>query len=256
MVLLYLIYRFQLKTVETAREALMVGLGLGGIEVILVAVFIALSVLQVSRLLNATDETLIDLVATAEDISKAEVEPSRVDELRDSLDSFWHTPWYGPRIQPVQSFVWAWPLRGASDDVLLGWIEDTSDIPKEDIQLERVAEIRDYIESFWTTPQYAPVIQPILSLVYLPVSAALAIIVLGAVVQDRWWPLIGAMAFHFLAQILPLLGRLVGGVAFELGISLVFCGIAAWFLYRFLPPIQEQNSSAPGKRRKADYGAE
>ena len=247
---LFLIYRFQLKTVDTAREALMVGLGLGGIEVILVVIFVALSVLQATQLLNATDEALINLASTAEDIPEEKVEPAKIDELRESIDSFWHTPWYGPRIQPIQSFIWALPLRNASDEVLLGWIADASDLPEEDIQPERATEIRDYIESFWTTPQYAPVIQPILSLIYLPIPVALAIIVLGAVIQNRWWPLMGATALHFLSQILPLLGR-VGGIFFELGVSLVFCGVATWFLYRLVPTIQERTKVALGKRRKA-----
>jgi hypothetical protein len=229
----------------------MVGLGLGCIEVILVVVFVALSVLQASQLLNATDETLINLVTTAEDIPEEEVEPAKIDELRRSIDDFWHTPWYGPRIQPIQSVIWALPLRSASDAVLLDWIADTSDLPEEDIQLERVTEIRDYIEGFWATPQYAPIIQPILSLMYLPIPIALAIIVLGAVVQHRWWPLMGATALHFLSQILPLLSRLFGGVFLELSISLIFCGVATWFLHRLVPTIREQTRVAFGEPRKA-----
>lgn len=247
---LYLIYRFQLKTVDTAREALMVGLGLGGIEVILVVVFIALSVLQANQLLNATDEALIDLVATTEDISEEEVAPVKIDRLRESIDGFWHTPWYGPRIQPIQSVIWALPLRTASDDILLDWIAETSDLPEEDIQPERVSEIRDYIESFWTTPEYAPIIQPILSLIYIPIPVALAIIVSGAVIQNRWWPLMGATALHFLSQILPLLARLVGGVFLELSISLVFCGVATWFLRNLVPTIREQTQIAFDGPRK------
>ena len=200
---LYLIYRFQLKAVDTAREAIMVGIGLGGIEVMLIGIFVALSILQVSQLRNATDEDLIKLAAAAKDVSEEKIEPSRIAELRESIEGFWHTPWYGPRIQPIQSFIWALPLRNTTDDVLIGWIADANDLPEEDIQPERVTEIREYIESFWTTPQYAPLVQPILSLLFLPIPVALAIIVLGSLIQNRGWPLIGAMALHFLSQIIP-----------------------------------------------------
>jgi uncharacterized membrane protein YhfC len=99
---LYVVYRFQLKTVQTEREALMVGLGQGGIELILVGVFVALTFVQMLPLRNATEETLISLAARLDDVSEEEVQAARIDELREFIDDYWNAPWYGPLLQSFQ----------------------------------------------------------------------------------------------------------------------------------------------------------
>ena len=118
--ILYLVYRYQLKTVETEREALMVGAGQGGTELILLAIFfVALPLMQMMSLRDATDADLISLVARADDISEDSVEPSRIDEVREVIDDFWNTQWYIPLLQLVQSLALI-PVQMALSVVVLG----------------------------------------------------------------------------------------------------------------------------------------
>jgi uncharacterized membrane protein YhfC len=116
---LYLIYRFQLKTVRTEREAIMVGIGLGGIELILLGVVAFFTLLQMSPLRNTTDETLIRLAARIEGISDDEVEPSQIDDLRDLSDRYWNRPWYEPLIQLLQPFTLL-PIQASLAAIVLG----------------------------------------------------------------------------------------------------------------------------------------
>lgn len=99
---LYLIYRLQLKA-DTEREALMVGAGLAGPELLLISILAILSLMQMLPLRDATDETIIELAARIDDISEEDVEPARINELREDIDDFWNTPWYVPLLQLVQS---------------------------------------------------------------------------------------------------------------------------------------------------------
>ena len=101
---LYLIYRFMLNTVDTEREALMVGAGQGGIELLILVVFLAIPTLtQMRSLRSATDETLVNLIARSERISEAEVEPTDIDKLRETIDDYWSTAWYIPLLQAIPS---------------------------------------------------------------------------------------------------------------------------------------------------------
>jgi uncharacterized membrane protein YhfC len=110
---LYLIYRFLLSTVNTEREAFLVGAGQGGIELIILVIFLALpSFTQMLTLRDANDETLISLAARTDGISEEEVEPARIDELRESIDDYWSTPWYGPLAQAISSLT-AIPIQMA-----------------------------------------------------------------------------------------------------------------------------------------------
>lgn len=179
--ILYLIYRFQLKSVDTEREAMMVGAGHGGTELILIGIIaVALPLSQMSNLRDATDAELIDLASRTDGIPAEEVEPSRVDELREIIDSFWETPWYVPVAQSAQA------------------------------------------------------------LALLPIQIALAIVVLGALTHNNLRPLFGAMAVHFLSRILPAYAWLYAGIFAWLALSLLFGGIALWFLSRFWSVIQNQ----------------
>jgi uncharacterized membrane protein YhfC len=189
---LYLIYRFMLNTVNTEREALMVGAGQGGIELIILVAFLMLPTFtQMQSLRDASDATLIDLIARTDDVSEEEVQPSRIDELRENIDDYWSTPWYAPPVQTVTS------------------------------------------------------------LTILPIQMTLAIIVLSALIQDNLRHLVGAMALYFLARTLPIFASLLGGVVAWLLLSLIFAGIAIWFLKRLWPVIQEQTKAALKERRKA-----
>lgn len=193
MVVLYLVYRFFLNTVRTEREALMVGAGLGGIELLILVVFVILPTFtQMRNLRDASDETLIDLAARTNGITAEEVEPSDVDELRESIDDYWSTPWYGPVVQAI----------------------------------------------------------PILTT--LPIQTALAVIVLGAVTGNSLQPLFGAMALHFLSKSLPVFASFVGGIVAWLGLSLLFAGVAVWFLRRLWPSVLEQIKAAEKARRRAE----
>jgi len=190
---LYLIYRYMLNAVSTEREALMVGVGQGGIELIILVAFLLLPTFtQMQNLRDANDETLIDLIARNDDIPAEEVEPSRIDELRENIDDYWSTPWYVP---PVQTLA---------------------------------------------------------TLSTLPIQMALAIVVLSAVTQNNLRPLGGAMALYFLAKSLPVFASLVGGTVAWLLLSLIFAGIAIWFLRRLWPVIQEQTEAALKERLKAE----
>jgi uncharacterized membrane protein YhfC len=194
---LYLIYRYMLNTVKTEREALMVGVGQGGIELIILVAFLILPTFtQMQSLREANDETLIDLIARSDDIPAEEVEPSRIDELRENIDDYWSTPWYVPPVQTVAT------------------------------------------------------------LSTLPIQMALAIVVLSAVTQNNLRPLVGAMALYFLAKSLPVFASLVGGVAAWLLLSLIFAGVAIWFLSRLWPVIQEQTKDALKERLKAEKRAQ
>ena len=248
---LYLIYRFWLNTVRTEREALMVGAGQGGLELILLGVFAAMSLLQVSQLRNATDDTLASLVAEVDDIAEETVQPARIAEMRESIDDFWNSPWYGPVIQPVQTFVRVLPLRYATDDRLIDLLVEINDLPEEEVEPERIADLRQFIDSFWNSPWYAPAVHPIQSLAALPIQIALSVIVLGALTHKRWQPLIGAMAVHLLSRLLPLYGQLFGGVIAWLGVTILFGGIAIWFLKRLWPAVQQQTDAALDERGKA-----
>jgi uncharacterized membrane protein YhfC len=252
---LYLIYRFQLKTARTEREALMAGIGQAGIELILVGIFAGLGFVQISSLRGATDETLISLVAEADDVSEEEVEPARIDELRASIDDFWNTPWYGPLIQPINTFVQVLPLRNATDETLISLVAEADDIPEEEVEPTRIDALRELIGDFWNTPWYGPLIQPIQSLSFLPIQIALAVVVLRALTHNHWRPLINAMVLSVLSRILPLYGQFFGGLTVWLGLSLLFSGIALWFLNRLWPVVQAQTQKALEQRRKAQKQA-
>jgi uncharacterized membrane protein YhfC len=192
---LYLIYRFQLKTVRTEREAIMVGVGLGGVELILLGVIALFTLVQMLPLDGASDEILIDLAARIERIEADEVTPSQIDDLRELSDEYWSRPWYEPLVQLVQ------PLT------------------------------------------------------VLVIQAALSVIVLGAVKQNDLRPLFGAMALHYLSRVLPAYGAAMGGVGVWLVLSLAFGVLAAWFLARLWPTIQDQNEVALEQRRKIERQA-
>jgi uncharacterized membrane protein YhfC len=248
---LYLIYRFWLNTVSTEREALMVGAGQGGLELILLGIFAAMSLLQVSQLRNATDDTLASLVTEVDDIAEEDVQPTRIAEMRESIDDFWKSAWYGPVIQPIQSFVRVLPLRYATDDKLIDLIQEINDLPEDEIEPERIADLRQFIDGFWNAPWYAAAVHPVQSMAALPIQIALAVIVLGALTQRRWQPLIGAMAVHLLSRLLPIYGQLFGGMIAWLAITVLFGFIAIWFLIRLGPTVQQQAQADLNKRSKA-----
>jgi uncharacterized membrane protein YhfC len=247
---LYLIYRFWLNMVSTEREALMVGAGQGGLELILLSVFAAMSLLQVSQLRNATDDTLASLVTEVDDIAEEDVQPARIAEMRESIDDFWNSAWYGPVIQPIQSFVRVLPLRYATDDRLVDLIEEVNDLPEEEIEPERITDLRQFIDSFWNAPWYAAAVHPVQALAALPIQIALSVIVLGALTHRRWQPLIGAMAVHLLSRLLPLYGQLFGGMIAWLAITVLFGFIAIWFLIRLWPTVQQQAKADLSKQGK------
>jgi hypothetical protein len=97
-----------------------------------------------------------------------------------------------------------------------------------------------FIDSFWNTSWYGLLIQPLQALAFLPVQAALGVIVLRTLTSNHWRPLIGAVGLHFLSRLFPLYGQLFGGLTVWLVISLLVGGIALWFLYRLQPVLQEQ----------------
>lgn len=99
---LYLVYRYQLKTVKTEKEALMVGAGLGGIELILMSVLAVLALLQMTPLRDATDDAIIELAAQLKNIPTEEVELGDIDEVRDLVDSYWNRPAYEPLLMVIQ----------------------------------------------------------------------------------------------------------------------------------------------------------
>ncbi len=183
--ILYLVYRYQLKAVETEREALMVGTGQGGAELIVLGIiFVALPLTQMMSLHDATDAELVSLAARTDDVAEEDVEPSRVDEIRELIDDFWSTQWYVPLVQVAQSVA------------------------------------------------------------LIPIQMALAIIVLGSWMHQRWQPLAGAVALHFLSRILPLFGGAYGGLFVWLVLTLLFSGFAVWFLVKLWPTIRNQTSAA------------
>jgi len=247
---LYLIYRFWLNMVSTEREALMVGAGQGGLELILLSVFAAMSLLQVSQLRNATDDTLASLVTEVDDIAEEDVQPARIAEMRESIDDFWNSAWYGPVIQPIQSFARVLPLRYATDDRLVDLIEEVNDLPEEEIEPERISDLRQFIDSFWNAPWYAAAVHPVQALASLPIQIALSVIVLGALTHRRWQPLIGAMAVHLLSRLLPIYGQLFGGMIAWLAITVLFGVIAVWFLIRLWPTVQQQTKADLSKQGK------
>ncbi len=116
---LYLIYRFQLKTVRTEREALMVGAGLGGIELILLGVIALFTLVQMIPLRSAADKTLIDLAARIEGIEEEAVTPSQIDELRELSNEYWGRPWYEPLAQLIQPLT-VLPIQAALSVIVLG----------------------------------------------------------------------------------------------------------------------------------------
>lgn len=240
---LYLVYRFQLKTARTEREALMAGVGQAGVEIMLMGVFAALSLLQMSALRDATDEHLIGLAAKAYDVAEEEIAATKVDEMRASIDDVWNAPWYGPLIQPIQSFERiVLPLRNATEEELVSWAARNNKVAESEVESTTVDSLRAFIDSFWDTVWYGLLIQPLQALAFLPVQAALAMIVLRALTRDHWRPLVVAMGLHFLSRLFPLYGQLFGGLIVWLVISLLAGGIALWFLYRLRPVLQEQAS--------------
>jgi uncharacterized membrane protein YhfC len=110
---LYLVYRRMLDTVNTEREALMVGVGQAGIELIILVVFLLLpTFVQMRNLRSANDATLITTAARSQGIAEDQVQPSDIDNLRDTIDEYWSTPWYIPLVQMVPLFV-ALPVQAA-----------------------------------------------------------------------------------------------------------------------------------------------
>ena len=99
---LYLVYRYQLKTVKTEREAVMVGTGLGGIELILMSVLAILTLLQMTPLRDATDSAITELAAQLKNIPLEEVQPGDIDEVRDLVDSYWNRPSLEPLLVVLQ----------------------------------------------------------------------------------------------------------------------------------------------------------
>lgn len=99
---LYLVYRYQLKTVKTEREAIMVGTGLGGIELILMGVLALLTLLQMTPLRDATDSAIIELAAQLKSIPEEQIEPGDVDEMRELIDSYWNRPALDPLLMALQ----------------------------------------------------------------------------------------------------------------------------------------------------------
>ncbi len=122
---LYLIYRFQLKTVITEREALMVGLGQGGIELILVGLLAALSFTQMLPLRDVSDQRLTELTASWQDIPEEEVDAQEVNDLRDLIDEYWDTPWYVPLLQSIQYLVTLPVQIILAIIVLRAWVQNT-----------------------------------------------------------------------------------------------------------------------------------
>jgi uncharacterized membrane protein YhfC len=116
---LYLVYRLQLKDVETTKEALMVGLGQGGVELILIGLFSIITFIQMVPLREATDEQIISIAAASDNIPEEEVEPSRIDELRELIDEYWSAPAYAPLLQVVQPLS-ILPIQMALSIVVLG----------------------------------------------------------------------------------------------------------------------------------------
>jgi uncharacterized membrane protein YhfC len=189
---LYLVYRFMLSTVQTEREGLMVGLGHGGIELLVLVVFVVIPTFaQMSQLRTADDQTLTRLAAQSQGVAEEEIQPSDIDELRESIDDYWSRAWYEPVIQTIP------PLTG------------------------------------------------------LPIQMALAVIVLSAITGGTFQPLIGAIALHFLSKSLPLFAGLAGGVLAWIALSLVFAGVAIWYLRRLWPTVQAQAEAEVKRARKA-----
>ena len=120
---LYLVYRFQLGTVNTEREALMVGLGQGGVELILIGLLAALSFMQMLPLRDVSDQRLIELTASWQDISEEKVDAQEVNDLRDLIEEYWDTPWYVPLLQSLQYLV-ALPIQIILAIVVLrAWVQ-------------------------------------------------------------------------------------------------------------------------------------
>jgi uncharacterized membrane protein YhfC len=124
--ILYLVYRFLLSTIHTEREALLVGVGLAGIEMLILVFFLIVpTFVQMNSLRDATDDTLVSLVARTERVSEEEVEPSDVDKLRESIDDYWSTPWYAPLIQAIPLLT-ALPIQMALAVIVLGALTHNS----------------------------------------------------------------------------------------------------------------------------------
>ena len=121
---LYLVYRFQLR-VSSEREALMVGVGLAGIELLLFGILATLSLAQMLPLRDATDETIIELAARIDDVSEEEVSLTRVYELQEDIDDYWSTSWYVPLLQLTQSLA-ILPIQMALAVIVIGALADNS----------------------------------------------------------------------------------------------------------------------------------
>jgi hypothetical protein len=157
---------------------------------ILVVFLIFPTFVQMSRLREASDETLTELAAQSQGISEDEIQPSDIDELRDSIDEYWSAPWY------------------------------------------------------------EPVVQAAASLSSLPVQMALSVIVLGALTRGTLFPLVGAMALHFLAETIPIFAGLAAGIWVWLAVSLLTAGIAVWFIHRVWPTAVAQTQAMRTRRKK------
>ena len=67
--------------------------------------------------------------------------------------------------------------------------------------------------------------------------------------------LLGAMALHYLSRVLPVYGASAVGMALWLLLSLLFCGLAIWFLRRIQPVVRQQNESVLEERIKTEKQA-
>jgi uncharacterized membrane protein YhfC len=116
---LYLVYRYQLKTVTTEREAIMVGTGLGGIELILMSVLALLTLLQMTPLRDATDSAIIELAAQLKNIPEEQVVSGDIDEVRDLVDSYWNRSALEPILMVLQPLSFL-PIQMALAIITLG----------------------------------------------------------------------------------------------------------------------------------------
>jgi hypothetical protein len=68
---------------------------------------------------EATDAQIISVAAASDNIPEEEVEPSRIDELRELIDEYWNAPAYAPLLQVVQPLS-ILPIQMALSVVVLG----------------------------------------------------------------------------------------------------------------------------------------
>ncbi|HHH40713.1 MAG TPA: YhfC family intramembrane metalloprotease [Chloroflexi bacterium] len=82
----YGLYRFFLRDVRAGREALMVGAGHGGAEMVIIGLLLLLTLFQFLSFRNA-DLTMLDL------------SPEEQDQIRQIVADFWTTPWFVPLLR-------------------------------------------------------------------------------------------------------------------------------------------------------------